>query len=84
MLATMEDGMTASRRDFLQSIAGVAAALAVRPVAAQDTARHLRVATGLLATWQSTAWLGAEAGIFRKHGIDMTLPAIAIGGPQAA
>ena len=76
--------MTASRRDFLQSIAGVAAALAVRPVAAQDTVRHLRVATGLLATWQSTAWLGAEAGIFRKHGIDMTLPAIAIGGPQAA
>jgi ABC-type nitrate/sulfonate/bicarbonate transport system substrate-binding protein len=42
------------------------------------------VATGLLATWQSTAWLGAEAGIFRKHGIDMSLPAIAVGGPQAA
>jgi hypothetical protein len=38
----------------------------------------------LLATWQSTAWLGAELGVFKKHGIDMTLPAIAVGGPQAA
>ena len=75
--------MTASRRDFLQSIAGVAATLAVRPAAAQDAVRHVRVATGLLAAWQSTAWLGAEAGVFRKHGIDMTLPAVAIGGPQA-
>ncbi len=42
------------------------------------------MATGLLATWQSTAWLGAEAGIFKKRGIDMSLPAIAVGGPQAA
>jgi ABC-type nitrate/sulfonate/bicarbonate transport system substrate-binding protein len=25
-----------------------------------------------------------EAGIFRKHGIEMSLPAIAVGGPQAA
>jgi ABC-type nitrate/sulfonate/bicarbonate transport system substrate-binding protein len=44
----------------------------------------VRVATGLLATWQSTAWLGAEAGLFRKRGIDLTLPALAVGGPQAA
>jgi hypothetical protein len=34
--------------------------------------------------WQSTAWLGAEAGVFKKRDIDMTLPGIAIGGPQAA
>jgi ABC-type nitrate/sulfonate/bicarbonate transport system substrate-binding protein len=38
----------------------------------------------LLATWQSTAWLGAEAGVFKKRGIEMTLPAIAVGGPEAA
>src|SRR6185437_3836284 len=44
----------------------------------------VRVATGLLAMWQSTAWLGAEAGLFKKRGIDMTLPAIAVGGPEAA
>jgi ABC-type nitrate/sulfonate/bicarbonate transport system substrate-binding protein len=74
------------RRKFLQLAAGAAAAPAVafRPAAAQAAFRPVRVATGLLATWQSTAWLGAEAGIFRKHGIDMSLPAIAVGGPQAA
>jgi hypothetical protein len=78
--------MTLFRREFLQLIAGAAAApsIAFRPAAAQETTRLVRVATGLLATWQSTAWLGAEAGIFKKRGIDMTLPAIAVGGPQAA
>ena len=34
--------------------------------------------------WQSTAWLGAEAGLFWKRGIDLSLPAIAVGGPKAA
>ena len=42
------------------------------------------MATGLLAMWQSTAWLGAEVGLFKKRGIDMTLPAISVGGPEAA
>ena len=78
--------MTMIRREFLQSIVGAAvvSTSALRSALAQDTLRRVRVATGLLATWQSTAWLGAEAGIFKKHGIDMSLPAIAIGGPQAA
>jgi ABC-type nitrate/sulfonate/bicarbonate transport system substrate-binding protein len=44
----------------------------------------VRAATGLLATWQSAAWLGVEAGLFKKHKINMTLPAIAVGGPEAA
>jgi ABC-type nitrate/sulfonate/bicarbonate transport system substrate-binding protein len=74
------------RREFLQLIAGVAGApaTAFRPAWAQETSRPVRVATGLLATWQSTAWVGAEAGLFKRRGIDMTLPAIAVGGPQAA
>lgn len=72
------------RREFLHLIAGAAAVPAARLAWAQKTSQKARVATGLLATWQSTAWLGAEAGIFKKHGIDMTLPAIAVGGPQAA
>jgi ABC-type nitrate/sulfonate/bicarbonate transport system substrate-binding protein len=78
--------MTLFRREFLQLIAGAAAApaIALRPAAAQEASRPIRVATGLLATWQSTAWLGAEAGIFKKRHIDMSLPAIAVGGPQAA
>jgi hypothetical protein len=56
----------------------------VRPVWAQPAARPVRVATGLLAMWQSTAWLGAEAGLFGTRGIDMTFPGIAVGGPPAA
>jgi ABC-type nitrate/sulfonate/bicarbonate transport system substrate-binding protein len=74
------------RREFLHLIAGAAAvpATAFRLAWAQETSQRVRVATGLLATWQSTAWLGAEAGLFKKRGIDMTLPAIAVGGPEAA
>ena len=82
--AKAEDATVASRREFLQLIAGATPAIAFRPAAAQGTSRHVRVATGLLATWQSIAWLGAEAGVFKKRGIDMSLPAIAVGGPQAA
>jgi ABC-type nitrate/sulfonate/bicarbonate transport system substrate-binding protein len=73
------------RREFLRLIAGAAAApAAFRPAWAQEMSRPVRVATGLLAMWQSTAWLGAEAGLFKKRRIDLTLPAIAVGGPQAA
>jgi len=86
---TRRDNATAlSRRSLLQVVTGILAAPAVsRLTWAQDaqTAVHqARVATGLLATWQSTAWLGAEAGLFKRRGIDMTFPAIAVGGPQAA
>src|SRR5689334_1986137 len=74
-------------RNFL-CLAAVAAALPAahyaRAQVSSTTSQHARVATGLLATWQSTAWLGAEAGLFKKRGIEMTLPAIAVGGPEAA
>jgi ABC-type nitrate/sulfonate/bicarbonate transport system substrate-binding protein len=74
------------RREFLHLMAGAAAVpvAASRLAWAQAASQKVRAATGLLATWQSTAWLGAEAGVFKKYGIDMTLPAIAVGGPQAA
>ena len=76
------------RAILLHFVAGLLAAPAAFRLAwAQDgqtVGRHVRVATGLLATWQSTAWLGAEAGLFKRRGIDMSFPAIAVGGPQAA
>jgi hypothetical protein len=77
--------MAVVRREFLHLIAGgaVASIAMARPTRAQKAAQPVRVATGLLATWQSTAWLGAELGVFKKHGIDLTLPAIAVGGPRA-
>ena len=79
--------MTLPRRKILHLFAGAAAMRLSRFAQAQvspTTSQSVRVATGLLATWQSTAWLGAEAGVFKKRGIDMTLPAIAVGGPEAA
>ena len=81
--------MKLPRRKFLHLAAGATAlssfsrfAWAQSPPTSPEAA--VRVATGLLAMWQSTAWLGAEAGLFKKRGIDMTLPAIAVGGPEAA
>jgi ABC-type nitrate/sulfonate/bicarbonate transport system substrate-binding protein len=81
--------MKLPRRRFLHLATGAAALPAVSGFAwAQSPSigagGTVRAATGLLATWQSTAWLGAEAGLFKKRGIDMTLPAIAVGGPEAA
>jgi ABC-type nitrate/sulfonate/bicarbonate transport system substrate-binding protein len=80
--------MKFSRRRFTQIAAGaLAAPVAPHQSWSQDigsTSRPVRVATGLLATWQSTAWLGAEAGLFKKRGIEMTFPGIAVGGPEAA
>ena len=80
--------MNLPRREFLGRVAGAAVLAGTSCLAqAQVSARpqqHVRVATGLLATWQSTAWLGAEAGLFEKRGIEMTFPAIAVGGPEAA
>jgi ABC-type nitrate/sulfonate/bicarbonate transport system substrate-binding protein len=80
--------MKISRHRFLH-LAACAAALPAVPYlawaqASPTASQAVRVATGLLATWQSTAWLGAEAGLFKKRGIDLTLPAIAVGGPEAA
>ena len=80
--------MKLPRRTFLHLAAGAAALPAASNLSwaqvSPTTAQRVRVATGLLATWQSTAWLGAEAGLFKKRGIEMSLPAIAVGGPEAA
>ena len=80
--------MKLPRRTFLHLAAGAAALPAASYFSwaqvSPTTSQRVRVATGLLATWQSTAWLGAEAGLFKKRGIEMSLPAIAVGGPEAA
>jgi ABC-type nitrate/sulfonate/bicarbonate transport system substrate-binding protein len=77
--------MTIIRRNFLQFLASLTAASAIPAHSGEaEASQQVRVATGLLAMWQSTAWLGAEAGIFKKHGVDLSVTAIAIGGPQAA
>jgi hypothetical protein len=77
--------MNLVRRKFLH-ILTAAAAIPARPHFAwaevsTPASQNVRVATGLLAMWQSTAWLGAEAGVFRKRWIDLTLPAMAAWRP---
>ena len=73
------------RRNFLYLMVGAAAVpLATSRLAQARNMASARAATGLLATWQSTAGLGADLGMFKKHGVEMTLPAVAVGGPQAA
>jgi ABC-type nitrate/sulfonate/bicarbonate transport system substrate-binding protein len=80
--------MKLPRRTLLHLAASAAALPATSHVSwaqvSLTAAQRVRVATGLLATWQSTAWLGAEAGLFKKRGIEMSLPALAVGGPEAA
>jgi len=49
---------------------------------AADT--KVRMTSGLRATTHGMSWYGAEAGIFKKHGLDVSYPAIEMGGPEAA
>ena len=56
--------------------------LAVRSAMAADS--KVRITTGLRATTHCMSWLGAEAGIFKKQGMDVSFPAIEMGGPDAA
>jgi len=76
-----------SRRKFLRLVAGAAALPAGSHFACAQVfpspSQPVRVATGLLSTWQSTAWLGAEAGLFKMREINMVFPAIAVGRPEA-
>jgi ABC-type nitrate/sulfonate/bicarbonate transport system substrate-binding protein len=83
-----EEATPLSRRRLLHLVTGLLAAPTIPRLArgqdAQTAVRQVRVATGLLATWQGTAWLGAEAGLFKKRSVDVTFLGIAVGGPQAA
>src|SRR4051794_16881348 len=51
--------------------------------AAAATSAQVRVAIALRAAFQSIAWIGAEAGVFRRHGIDIGFPSLEAGGQQA-
>ena len=43
----------------------------------------VRMATGLRATAQSIVWIGAEAGVFRRHGLDVSFAKLEAGGPES-
>jgi ABC-type nitrate/sulfonate/bicarbonate transport system substrate-binding protein len=42
------------------------------------------MSTGLRATTQSISWIGSQAGVFKKHGLDVSFPKLEVGGPEAA
>lgn len=44
---------------------------------------HVRTGIALRAAFQSVIWVGAEAGLFKRHGIDVTFT-LETGGPRAA
>jgi len=49
----------------------------------RSTATGTRTAIALRAAFQSLAWVGVEAGIFRRHGIEVAFT-LETGGPRAA
>jgi ABC-type nitrate/sulfonate/bicarbonate transport system substrate-binding protein len=51
--------------------------------AAVPPAARVRMAIALRAAFQSETWIGAEAGIFRRFGMEVTFPTVEAGGPQA-
>ena len=52
-----------------------------RPASAQT---KVRITTGLRTTSQSIAWVGTEAGVFRRHGLDVSFPRLEVGGFESA
>ena len=74
-----------TRRDFGLA-AGAAITLNVLPgegalIAA--TPSPARAAIALRAAFQSVAWVGVEAGVFKRHGVEVTFT-LETGGPRAA
>ncbi len=63
-------------------LGGLPGAFAVR--SALSAVTTVRMTTGLRSARQATAWLGAEAGVFKKHDLDVSFPAIGVGGLQTA
>jgi ABC-type nitrate/sulfonate/bicarbonate transport system substrate-binding protein len=73
------------RREFIGLVGGAPIAWSL-PAWAEPTksaATQIRAATGLRAALQSLISIGAEAGMFQRHGLDVTVN-VETGGPRAA
>lgn len=47
-------------------------------------ATKVRMSTGLRGTTHAMTWLGTQAGVFARHGLDVEFPAFEVGGPESA
>jgi ABC-type nitrate/sulfonate/bicarbonate transport system substrate-binding protein len=43
----------------------------------------IRIASGLRGTTHLMTWMGAEAGIFARHGLEVSFPTLTSGGPES-
>ena len=66
----------------IAALGGLPRGFAVGPAMAAET--KVRMTTGVRGTHQSMSWLGAEAGIFKKHELDVSFPVLEVGGPETA
>ena len=51
--------------------------------AAVNAARKVRMTTALRAPTHSLAWCGAETGVFKQQGLEVSFPVIETTGPEA-
>lgn len=73
------------RREFIGLVGGtpIAWSLPAWAQPAQPAITHIGAATGLRAALQSLISIGAEAGMFQRHSLDVTVT-VETGGPRAA
>jgi len=75
-----------TRRQLMTAGAGIAVfgglsgGMAVGFAMAADT--RVRMTTGLRAATHSMSWLGTEAGMFKKHGLDVSFPKLELGAAE--
>lgn len=75
-----------TRRQF--GLAATAMALNLSQVAralgaAVGAGTQIRFATAVRVAFQSVEWIGAQAGIFRRYGVEVSFPTLEAGGHQA-
>jgi ABC-type nitrate/sulfonate/bicarbonate transport system substrate-binding protein len=80
-------GETITRRRLLAAGAK-AAVLGALPgsfgwQSAHAAGERIRSTTGLRGASQCIAWIGAEAGVFARHGLELSFPKLEVGGPEA-
>jgi ABC-type nitrate/sulfonate/bicarbonate transport system substrate-binding protein len=48
-----------------------------------STLTPIRIASGLRGTTHLLTWIGNEAGVFARHGLEVSFPTLACGGPES-